>query len=87
MRPRPGGRWLAAARSSSHSVRSRPRAPAAGTWCSPVPDSAIVTARALSSPATTAQTSRAAWVVPKPSVIRVGGGLGELRTANAGRSS
>ena len=54
------------------------RAPGAGRR----PTARRATALALSSPATTAHTSREPWITAKPSEIRVGGGLGALRTAS-----
>src|SRR3954453_19080701 len=87
MRARLAGRRLAAARSSSHNVRARPRAPAAGTAVGPAPDNAIRTAAAFSSPAAISQTSRAALMAAVDSDSRVGGGFGAPRTGMTMRSS
>ena len=67
------GRRDAAAASRSHRVRDLPVAPAAGAWISPAPDSAIAAAPALSSPAASNHTSRAALIAGNVSVTRVGG--------------
>ncbi len=62
-------------------MRSRPRAPAAGSLSRLTPDSASATASAFSPPEARIHTSRAAWMASKVKEIRVGGGFGELRTA------
>ena len=64
----------------SHSVRCRPRGPAAGTWIRPAPLNAIATAFALPSPDATNHTSAAASSERKVNDVRNGGGFGELRT-------
>ena len=78
------GSLAAASRSSSHSVRYRPRAPAAGTCTRPAPPSASATASALPEPQATTQISFAALRPSKVSDNRSGGGLGESRTAITG---
>src|ERR1700728_3511892 len=75
------GSFAAAAWSSRNRVRSRPRAPAAGSLSWLTPDSASATASAFSGPDARTQTSRAAWMALNVKETRVGGGLGELRTA------
>ena len=62
-------------------MRSRPRAPAAGSLSWLTPDCASATASAFSAPDARIQTSRAAWMALNVREIRVGGGLGEFRTA------
>src|SRR5205823_12549446 len=81
------GSLLAAARSSSHRVRLRPVAPAAGIWGDPAPPRAMRTAPAFSSPAVTSHTSRAALMAANDSDRRVGGGFGAPRTGITIRSS
>ena len=68
-------------------MRCWPRAPAAGTWTGPAPDSASWTAPAFSGPAARIHTSRACRMDGRVRVSRIGGGLGEPRTATTGRSS
>ena len=63
-----------------------PRAPAAGTWTGPAPESASRIAPALSSPEAMIQTSRAAVMAGSVRVSRVGGGLGEPCTATTVRA-
>jgi len=77
----------AASLSRRNSVRCLPRAPAAGTCTGPASDSAIAIALALSMPEAMIQTSRAARIDGRVRVSRIGGGLGEPRTATTGRSS
>src|SRR5580693_8213014 len=72
---------LAAASSIRNRVRWVPCAPAAGHLSSASPASARATASAFSAPEARIHTSRAARMAGKVSEIRVGGGLGELRTA------
>ncbi len=67
-------------------MRARPRAPAAGAWISPAPDRAIATAFALSSPAASSHTSRAARIAGRVRETRMGGGLGEPWTPITVRS-
>ena len=76
------GSSAAASRSSSHSVRSAPETPAAGTCTGPAPSKAIFAAAALSVPLTTNQTSCDRLITGKVRLIRSGGGFGEARTAN-----
>src|SRR5690606_19467032 len=76
----------AAAASSSQSVRSRPRAPAAGTSSGVAPRSAAATGSALASPVVINQTSDAAWIAGSVREIRVGGGFGQSCTPTTVRS-
>jgi len=64
-----------------------PRAPAAGTCTGPASDSAIAAASAFDAPDARIHTSRAALIEGRVSDSRIGGGLGEPRTATTGRSS
>lgn len=71
-------RFAAAAWSSSHTVESRPTAPAAGTSSADAPPIAAATASAFSDPETTNHTSRDRITAGSVRVIRTGGGLGSL---------
>src|SRR5690606_39390858 len=82
-----GATRAAAARSSSHRVRSRPRAPAAGTWVGPAPLNARSTASALAGPAAISHTCSARRIECSDSEIRTGGGFGAPRTAHTVRVS
>src|SRR6185436_4401184 len=84
---RRGETSLAAARSSSHRVRSTPCTPAAGSWTGPAPVIAIPTAPDFSGPAAMSQVSSAVLSVGSVNVRRVGGGFGLPRTAETGRVS
>src|SRR6476469_8467398 len=82
-----GGSADADSRSSRYRVRARPVAPAAGSATSPAPPSARATAPAFPAPAVMIHTSAARLMVGRVSEIRVGGGLGQLRTATTDRVS
>jgi hypothetical protein len=76
----------AAVRSSSHSVRCVPVAPATGIATSPAPLSASATAPAFASPVARIHTSVDRRIAGSVSDTRVGGGLGQPCTATTVRS-
>ncbi len=81
-----GGRPDAAASSKQNRVRTRPRAPAAGTWRGPASSvRASRTAVALASPEARIHTCLAAQIAGSVIVMRWGGGLGEPCTPTTGR--